>query len=299
MMRKPDFFIVGAPKCGTTAMHEYLRQHPEIAMSEVKEPYYFGSDLVHRLPKLTEQQYLNLFKVNKKTKRVGEATPLYLMSKTAAYEIIEFNRSARIIIMLRNPVDMMYSLHSQLLKTGDEDIEDFNASLEAEQMRKAGRQIPIGSRYIACLFYRSIGKYTDQVRRFFEVFGRQNVRVIIFDDFKADTSKIYRETLCFLNVDKNQRPASFNVINPNEKVRSVLLRDLLRSSFAQLLCRTLLPYRRVRWSIRERLDILNRKKIARQPMNQAVKCRLNQEFLREVESLSELLGRDLTYWCHS
>jgi len=143
-MRTPDFFIVGAPKCGTTAMSDYLRQHPEIYMPQRKEPHFFGSDLDAPYPYFIrdKEQYFSLFAEAKDEKRVGEASVWYLYSKRAAFEIKEFCPTASIIIMLRNPVDMIYSLHSQRLFTGNEDIPDFEEALEAEEDRKRGLRIP-------------------------------------------------------------------------------------------------------------------------------------------------------------
>jgi hypothetical protein len=119
-MRKPDFFIVGAPKSGTTAMYFYLKQHPEIFMPERKELHFFGSDFFapHFVRDLKD--YLKFFEGADNKKRIGEASPWYLYSKRAAFEIKEFNPDADIIIMLRNPVDMMYSLRETLRKKGIE-----------------------------------------------------------------------------------------------------------------------------------------------------------------------------------
>src|SRR5882672_1680365 len=114
-MRKPDCFIVGAPRCGTTAMYTYLGQHPEIFMSARKEPHFFGTDLSSPALVRDEQQYLSLFAKAQNEKRAGEASVFYLYSQRAAREIHAFCPSARIIIMLRNPVEMMYSLHSRHL----------------------------------------------------------------------------------------------------------------------------------------------------------------------------------------
>ena len=142
-MRKPDFFIVGAPKCGTTAMQYYLSQHPDIFLPE-KEMDFFGNDLLFTHPRCTIEQYLAHFDTPeaKFRRRVGEKSVFYLYSKRAAYEIRDFAGAADIIIMLRNPVDMLYSLHSHMLRTGGEEIEDFRAALEDESIRKPGARLP-------------------------------------------------------------------------------------------------------------------------------------------------------------
>ena len=138
-MRRPDFFIVGAPKCGTTAMIDYLKQHPEVFVPDRKELDFFGRDLVFKGHRLTEEEYLGFFSRATAEKRAGEGSVWYLHSKTAALEIKDFSPNARIIIMLRNPLDMMYSFHSQRLYNGNEDIENFSAALDAEAERTQHR----------------------------------------------------------------------------------------------------------------------------------------------------------------
>ena len=112
---RPDFFIVGAPKCGTTALYEYLRQHPAVFMPFHKEPLFFGDDLTRRYGRLTLHDYMRLFKDAKPGQRVGEASAWYLYSRSAAAEIKAYAPDAQIIVMVRNPVDMMYAEHSQVL----------------------------------------------------------------------------------------------------------------------------------------------------------------------------------------
>ena len=138
---KPDFFIVGAPRCGTTAMYEYLRVHPDVYMPLHKEPMYFGQDLTQLHVRLTERDYLALFAEARPGQRIGEATTWYLFSKTAASEIRDFSPDARIIIMLRHPVDVMYSLHRELLFYRGETIDDFAEALAAEADRREGRRL--------------------------------------------------------------------------------------------------------------------------------------------------------------
>lgn len=296
-MRKPDFFIVGAPKCGTTAMYEYLRQHPEIFMPKVKETYFFGRDLHFRFGRFTEKEYFRLFNEVQNEKRVGEVSTWYLYSKSAAFEIKEFAPSAQIIIMLRNPVDVIYAWHSQLLYVGDEDIKDFKAALDAEEDRKKGKRIPKQCQVIEGLFYKEIVKFSEQVKRYFDVFGRNNIHVIIFDDFKNNTPEVYRNTLRFLGVDENFRPSSFRVVNPNKKVRSVLLRDSLNNPLVRLMGKICLPSRRLRSYVRKKLKQFNTLYVPRPPMDPELRRRLQAEFAPEVKRLSDLLGRDLTHWC--
>jgi hypothetical protein len=295
-MKKPDFFIVGAPKCGTTAMHHYLGAHPEIFMPKFEETHFFCSDIKYKRPRISELDYLSLFVQARDEKRVGDRSTWYLYSKKAASEIKKFCPFADIIVMLRNPVDMLYSLHSQYLYNGNEDIEDFKEALAAEGDRRQGLRIPEGSAFDGQLCYREVAKYTEQLERYFDIFGRKKVFVIIFDDFIKDTSKVYDETLQFLGVDPDFRP-DFRVLNPSKRVYSKTLRRFLQNppEIIPKFSRTVLPgmFQGKLFKLLWRMNIKHAK---RQPMDPKLRKRLQNAFAPEVECLSELLGRDLTHW---
>ena len=292
-MRRPNFFIVGAPRSGTTAMYEYLRQHPEVFMPYRKEPGYFGSDLTKGPPYLTEQSYLALFAGAKNEKRLGEATVWYLYSETAPREIREFAPDARIIIMLRDPVEMIHSLHAHFLYTDDEEIAGFAEALAAEEDRRAGRRLPPHARRPEGLQYRRCGRYAPFVRRYLDVFGRENVSVIIFDDFRTDTAAVYRETLEFLDVQPGFRPA-FEVVNPSKRSRSLRLQRAIHSpSFTRAIARLPDPAHHRVWRLLKRL---NMRPEERPTLDPELRRRLRAEFAPSVEELAGLLGRDLSAW---
>ncbi|MDV2502786.1 MAG: sulfotransferase domain-containing protein [bacterium] len=301
-MRKPDFFIVGAPRCGTTAMKVFLWEHPEIFMAAGREPHFFGTDLHSPMFIRDERTYLSLFARANNEKRVGEKSVLYLYSRHAASEIKEFQLSASIIIMLRNPVDMLYSLHGHRLHiTGREDILDFETALEAEEDRKRGLRIPAGTspREIWLVPYRDRARYTQQVRRFLDTFGRENVHIIIFDDFVREPAGVYRETLRFLEVNPEFQP-HFQQINANRRVRSRRLSNFITNppQLARSFVQAVMPFspiRKMLWS----LVNLNSSYFPRPTLSPEIRKRLQVEFLPEVEQLSELLGRDLTHWCRT
>jgi Sulfotransferase family len=293
--RLPDFFIVGAPKCGTTAMYEYLRQHPQIFMPFHKEPLFFGADLHHRYGRLTPDEYAALFRPARADQRVGEASAWYLYSTTAAREIREASPEAQIIVMLRDPVDVMYAQHSQLLFNQQEVIEDFGEALDAEEDRVAGRRLPSGPVRPENLFYRRMARFSEQLGRYFEVFGRERVHVIVFDDLVADTPGVYRVLLRFLGVDDGFQ-ARFEPSNENKRVRSRALQRLaydppVLRRFAPLLRR--LP---AMHALRNRLFAANSVRAARRPMDPGLRAELTREFAPEVQRLSALIGRDLSAW---
>lgn len=297
-MKGPEFFIVGAPKCGTTAMQEYLRQHPDIFMPDMKEIHHFADDLLkHDDPFLDRDRYLSLFAGAHEHQLIGEASVYHLFSRNAARNIKSFCPNAKIIIMLRNPVDMLYSRHAQLVYNGAEDILDFEASLAAEEKRRNGELIPKNIRIEKKLLHREVVKFTEQGKRYFDMFGRDKVQVIIYDDLRKDTAKVYRETLGFLNVNDSFRP-DFKVINPNKRVRTRTLQHLLKTppSLMRIAGKLLLP-QSCRNLLLNGLKKLNTQFVPRQPMSPELRRRLQKEFTPEIKNLSELLGRDLTHWC--
>ncbi|MDV2495301.1 MAG: sulfotransferase [bacterium] len=299
-MRKPDFFIVGAPRCGTTAMKSYLGEHPEIFIPPADiEPHFFGSDMYQQSFIRDEQEYLSLFAGAKDERRVGEKSTRYLYSERAAVEIKEYQPSASIIVMLRNPVDQLYSLHNLRLYIERENIVDFEAALEAEEDRKRGLRLPdsISLREAWTLTYREIPRYTHQVQRYLDVFGRRNVHIIIFDDFISDLTKVYGDTLRFLRVDPGFQP-EFRKISPSRRVRSRTVQSLLtnRPQFVRSFMKVIMPLQ-LRKRVFESLFALNLSYAPRPPMRPELRRQLQEEFLPEVEQLSRLLGRDLTHWC--
>lgn len=296
--RKPDFFLVGAPKSGTTAMDAYLGRHPQIFIPPAKELHHFGSDLHFARGAVRDRDaYLSLFGGAGDALRVGESSVWYLYSREAAREIRAFQPEASILIMLRNPVDMLYSQHSQFLYNGNEDIADFAEALAAEDDRREGRRIPKDLILAQGLLYRDTARYAEQVERYLDVFGPERVHVIVFDDFVADTAGCYAEVLRFLGVDDAFRP-SFEVVNPNKVVRSRSLRRLADapSSRWRVLARTLLPARSLRRTVRSILERANTDHTKRSPLDGDLRCRLQAEFAGEVDRLGKLLGRDLSHW---
>jgi len=228
-MKNPNLFIVGAPKSGTTFLYHYLKQHPDIYFPNFKEPHFFGSDLIRRngAYNLSLDEYQDLFKTDKKI--IGEASTFYLFSKDAPEEIYNFNPKAKIIIMLRDLVDLVHSLHSQFVFSGDEVIEDFSQALELEHNRLSGDKIPNQTTVVNKLFYISnILSLPSSIQSFIRYFGRENIKFIDLDDIKKNPKKVYSETLEFLNVDSNLNTPDFKIINKNKTYKSKTVRDFIK-----------------------------------------------------------------------
>jgi hypothetical protein len=250
-----------------------------------------------------------LFSAARKQKRLGEASVWYLYSQQAAEQIKEFSPSARIIAMLRNPVDMMYSYYCQAfyfwsrVYKGCEDLPSFEEALSAERGRKMGSRLPKngppGVTHFYYLYYRDMPQYARQIQRYVTTFGRERIHVIIFDDFKKDPAAVYRDACKFLDVDPRFQPA-LETVNETKCVRysrlvkfalypPPVLRAIGKRAVPRNLWRRFLP-RLLDWAIRSE----------RPPeMDSALRKRLQAEFLPEVEKVSQMLNRDLTYWCRN
>ena len=228
-MKNPNLFIVGAPKSGTTFLYHYLKRHPDIYFPNFKEPHFFGSDLIRRngAYNLSLDEYQDLFKTDKKI--IGEASTFYIFSKDAPEEIYNFNPKAKIIIMLRDLVDLVHSLHSQFVFSGDEVIEDFTQALELEDSRLSGNRIPNQTTVVNKLFYTSnILSLPRSIQSFIRYFGRENIKFIDLDDIKKNPKKVYFETLEFLNIDSNLNIPNFKIINKNKTYKSKTVRDFIK-----------------------------------------------------------------------
>ena len=175
----------------------------------------------------SRENYLKLFNDKKDEKLIGEASVFCLYSKEAARNLYEFNKNAKIIIMIRNPVDMIYSYYLKLVSNGDENILDFKSALEAEEKRKRGIFIPKNIRFKERLYYSEVVRFSEQIERYFNIFDKDSVHYVIYDNFKYDTKNEYKKTLEFLNVNPHFQP-EFKIFNQNIRIRSKALRDFLK-----------------------------------------------------------------------
>jgi hypothetical protein len=299
--RVPDFFIVGHHKSGTTALYEMLRRHPQIYMPSLKEPRYFASDLrslikagpASGLPE-TFDEYLALFEPAEPEQRVGEASPSYLRSHTAAREIAEVQPAARIIAILREPASFVRSLHFQLVQEHVETEKDLRKAVAREEIVRGERRV---------LRYSDHVHYAEQLRRYHAVFPAEQVLVLIYDDFRRDNEGTVRRVLRFLEVDESA-PIHVMDANPTVSVRSVRLDGMVRSLQAgrgplaravKATIKTLTPDRLGRnalWAMRRRL-VYGKP----QPPDDSFMIELRRTFKPEVLAAGEYLGRDLvTLW---
>jgi Sulfotransferase family len=305
--RVPDFFIVGHAKSGTSALYRMLRRQPQIFMPDVKEPCFFVPEIAGTVSSSekhpdTLDGYLALFAGARSDQLIGEATPSYLWSRSAAANIASVAPGARIIAILREPASFLRSLHLQYVRTHVEGEHDLRRAIALEQRRRRGEAIPRNSSRPEWLLYSEHVAYVEQLRRYRAVFPAEQILVLIYDDFRADNVGTIRRLLRFLELD-DAAPIDLIEWNPSVRIRYPRAYALVRSLYlgsgpatrtAKAGIKALTPRRTRRRLIAAQLRA---QRGAPRPPDEQLMRELRRRFKGEVVALSEYLGRDLvTLW---
>jgi hypothetical protein len=284
MKYKPNFFIVGAPKCGTTAMSEYLRSHPNVFMSVPKEPNYFSSEL--GINRRSIDHYLNLFSdAGPRHTVIAEASTTYIFSQSALERIRHFNPDAKLMVMLRQPSDLVYAFHGQCVWA-------------LQTVRAAGNSLPPLCPSSQLLQYKWIASIGSQVERLFEIFPRAQVHTALLDDLALDPRREYLRLLSFLDLPDDGR-VDFPRVNEAKSHKWLWLGQmprLLRRRFNSLyfMLRQKTNFRGT--GLIRMIDYFNTEARPRPPLSPEFKRYLDEVFYDEVRLLEELLERDLSAW---
>ncbi len=306
MAVKPNLFIVGLPRCGTTSICKYIEQHPDIYMSPHKEPHFFGKDLIRgkNVKLYTKGGYLNLFISGEKKKFNAEGSVAYIASKTAAREIYKFNPSSKVIIMLRNPVDCVNSLFYKnkqisLLKARTlEEALQKEREMENNQdfLDRVMKSWPLKGLSIMQLYqYRSLIKNLPQsIKLFQKVFGKENIKIIILDDLNRCPQKVCKEIFSFLELNEDCN-LKFEKHNVHESYRLKFIGNLIYKNHALL--------QKIRKMISSKpfpfitfLMELNVRKNKRKEMRSSLRQELSREFKPIVKQIESLTGLELSEW---
>lgn len=295
----PNLFIVGEQKSGTTTLHYQLSQHSEIFMSAIKEPGYFCTDLQVEsdefhgkklfFPIRTRESYLKLYDDTNDEKYLGEASSTYLYSRKAAEEIYNFNPNAKIIIMLREPVNFLYSLHSQYIKEAIEDIEDFEQAFKAEPDRKKGQKLSKRVNVPSLLFYSERIKYTQNLERYFKLFPKDQIKIIFFEEYIKDTTNQLEDILNFLGVNANLESIDLEAKNINKQARNKFLNKLINSPALIGVMTRILPNKLQLFLVDFKRKIFL-KSAKREPIDPDLRLELKKRFASEVEKLQKFLN---------
>jgi len=291
-MRKPDFFIVGQTRSGTTTLVDQLNQHPDLFVVHSgfgDVPQFFGFEPTIN----TEEEYLKIFKGVKNEKMMGEKGTDNLMAPKVAERIHHYYPDAKIIMNLRNPIDMMQSLHNLMVNAAVmEPIIDFEEALNAEKQREK-EELENPGTYDLNLFYRKNARYVDQVKRYVDLFSLEKIHVRIFDEFIKDPVGTFQETCRFLEIDDTFVPITKHHnkrrVNRSRKVQG-LIKSMEGTKIRKIVSK--IPKIQDVYNTVNRPFALKENKI-REELEQKLKVDLKPE----IEALSKLIKKDVTFWC--
>jgi len=291
----PNLFIVGAAKSGTTSLHNYLNQHPDVFMCTPKEPHFLINNEIgkDRIPIsiCSENEYLDLFLEGRGEKYRGESSVMYLMFPEIVIPKInqQFGEECKIIIMLRNPIERAYSGFQHVRRYNiKEDCSDFKSAWNISEERYFSQSdMTPASRYKELgLYYKQVKSYLDEVK---------NVHIIIYEDYKNNFKNEMIKVFDFLginkiNIDSDKRHMVGGWQWEDEKMKRIMMTENPIRSVLKFL----IPFKGVRKNIRTRIQNRN---ISRVPEI----CKDDREMLRlfykeDVKQLSILLERNLNYW---
>lgn len=297
-MPLPNFLIIGAAKSGTTSLYNYLRQHPDVFMSAMKEPHFFahegeppafrgpGDERRNRRTVTTMAAYLRLFDTATES-AVGEASTTYLYYSRAPERIGKHIPAARLIAILRHPADRAYSSYLHLVRDGREPIDDFPTALRMEERRIRENWVPLWR-------YKDLGFYSAQLRRFRRGFPAERMRVYLYEDLQRDAVKVSQEIFRFLGVAESFRPDTsrrHNVsgIPVSRTVHGVLRQDGRIANSVRRLMST-----RARRALRERVRAANLRQPP--PLSPELRTELTAIYREDILELQDLIERDLSHW---
>jgi len=286
---KVDFFIVGAPKAGTTSLYHYLNEHPKISMSSQKEPDYFSDEDIqnegmyygkNRID--TIKKYHGLFDDNSASKLKGEASVSYLFYKNVPQKIKAYNPGAKIIIMLRNPIDRAFSHY----------LMDYRLGLVSDSFEDIIDQKLVHKN--AKLFYQQyieLSEYANQVKRYLDVFNEKEILFIEYEDFKKDVLGIVKRTYLFLGVNEIYEPD----VNKKHNTYTMPKNSIIRFIYSFVILRNILSFLFPK-NLANRLRAVLFKDDKKPVLLDETRNRLKQLFTNDVNTLGKMLNKDFSRW---
>lgn len=305
--RFPDFFVVGAPRCGTTALCRYLGKNPQVCFSRPKEPHYFSLLGPDAPLEDLESAYLARYFAHHHAghRAIGEGSVSYLASPHAVARILSVHPQAKFIAMLRNPLEMLPSYHLRMRYLLIEDEEDFAVAWRLQDARARGERVPRHCPDARLLLYREVARYGEQVERLQRLAGREQTLAVIFDDLARDAGAVYRQVLDFIGVDDDGQ-ATFRRRYPSRIYRYRWLQRLLyaasrkanavetRHRRAKVKTKPAGGRKKKSWV--RRLARWNRIEARPAPLSPEMQAAVRAALADDVARLSDLLGRDLRHW---
>lgn len=303
--RRPDLFILGAPKAGTTALAQYLSGHPDVFMSSPKEPGYFirhlyrfdrnfGTYAIAR----TEAEYLALFASGAMAQIVGEASVGYLASAQALAEINAFSPNAKYIVMVRNPLEIAQAWHAQKVYEGEETEIDFERAWRLQARRAEGLEVPACTVVPANLQYGHIAMLGRHAQTLLGHVPRSRVHFVLFDDFVRDTASAYAQVTRFLGL-RSEEARIFPKVNENRAIVFPRLWSAVRRpprAVADLKVRLKAVLGRPTLGVIAALQPLLTRRAKRAPLPAALEAELRAYFRNDIATLETILDRRVGHW---
>lgn len=301
----PDFFLVGAPKCATSSLFTLLVKHPDVFMCRPKEPHFFSTDLPGLAEVADRAGYDALFAEAPDGACLGEASAFYLMSETAAANIYAANPQARIILSLRHPADAARSLYHQLRDGFREDQTRFEAAWDLQAKRAQGCNLPSYCPEPRQLQYRDVYSYADQVARYLDMFGSDQVLILRFEDIIQDPRAVVTRVLEFLDLPPFPAPVELRQANARRQARLPWLTQLI-SAPPPVLRLLIGPAKRVFNALGIKPSVVMMKYFsnpagsatipAAPPTDPTRRADLLAAFAADIDRLEALIGVDLSAW---
>jgi hypothetical protein len=306
-MRLPNFLIIGAPKCGTTSLYAYLKQHPQVFMSTPKEPTFFGNegtdgvfngphdeDRAYHSRVITNfANYAALFDHATSQKAIGEASIYSLYLPKAPMQIQKYVPKATMFAVLRNPADRAYSAYLHVVRQAREPY-SFARALQEEPKRIRQNWNPLWH----C---KSMGFYYQQVKRYFDTFGREQVHVYLYEDFQKEPLSVIRRVFEILGVDSAFVPDMSKRYKQSYVPANPTMEKILYKATVQVdISKKYLP-RMLRWRTQKLKNFIDRvaspNRMSPSPIPEDVRSALLEEYRDDILRLGDLLHRDLSHWC--
>ena len=296
---KPNLFIVGFAKCGTTSLHEYLSTHPNVHASFPKEPHFFVEEGWRPRPARSETEYLRFFAGASQDARVFlDSSVFHVNSPVALRKIHEFNGEAKIIVMIRNPVDMLASFHKYSCRLFVENVTDFEEAWNLQESRAQGSNLPPACEFPALLQYQYLGSLGKHVAALLEIWPRAQVKFVFFDEFVRAPLEHYKDILEFIGIPYDGR-TEFPRVNEGAvwknrvagrlmiKAWPIVIRALTRTGVIGAV------RRREFWMFLWRVNTAREERVAVDPK---FRLRLIEVFRDDIRLLSATTGRNLDHW---
>ena len=291
----PNLLIVGAAKCGTTSLHNYLKQHPDIFMSKQKEPHFLinsdiGEDRIHKAITVLED-YEDMFKTDSIYKYKGESSVMYLAFPEFSIKNIKkyLDPDVKIIIMLRNPVERAFAGYLHNLRYNPSENLSFEEVFEKSEARYyQERDITPDTRYL------HVGNYYSQVESFMSMFN-DNVLVIMYEDYVNNIDLCLANVFDFLDIDKISVDTSRRHMVGGWIFKRKFLRNLLipKNNFKSLI-KSFLPNKKIRKAIKQK--IMNMSTVESPSISKDMHKKLTEYYRKDIDNLSKLLNKELNCW---